>query len=71
MTTDTLLTCACCGAAMTRDEAAPAPDGTQTTLYYHARFDDCVRVALAHLAVARPMMRAYLGAPEEAEHATE
>ena len=63
MTTDALY-CACCGAPMRPDEAAPAPEGTPGTLLYHASFRDCVRVALAHLAETT---RAYLGAPEATE----
>ena len=65
MTTDQTLICACCGAPLPACEAAPAPDGTPTALLYHADFRACVRVALANLAAASPVLRAMLGAPEE------
>ena len=58
-----ILYCACCNGPMRPDEAAPAPEGTPDTLLYHARFRDCVRIALAHLSETTPVMRAYLGVP--------
>lgn len=61
---DQPLICACCGAEMRRDEAMPAPEGIKPTLYYHADFQACVRIAMQHLAEARPVMRAYLGATQ-------